>query len=314
MWPVAHIETGLKSSMDKILLLGAYGQVGWELQRSLAALGEVKSCNSSDANLEKIEELGVIIDNYEPTVIVNAAAYTAVDKAESEPEKANLINATAVKLLAQKAKQFNAWLIHYSTDYVFDGESREVYQETDKTNPLSVYGKTKLQGECYIQEIGCKHLIFRASWVYASKGNNFLKTMIRLAQDRDELKVVNDQFGVPTSAELIADITALCIYRIKQGNSMALSGVYNLVPQGEVSWFGYAQYVILQAQKQGVTFKVTAENIKPIVTSDFPTPAKRPKNSRLNISKITSTFGFHIPHWKLHVQRFMVELYSESNV
>lgn len=312
MLPAVLIESGLKNNMDKILLLGAYGQVGWELQRSLVSLGEVKACSSSEANLENLESLSAIIDDYSPSIIVNAAAYTAVDNAESEVEKATQINAIATKFLAEKAKQLDAWFVHYSTDYVFDGNGQKAYKESDKTNPVSVYGKTKLQGEQFIQASECKHLIFRTSWVYASKGNNFAKTMIRLAQERDELKVVDDQIGAPTSAELIADITALCLYKIKQNKSQDLSGIYNLVPRGEVSWFGFAKYVIEQAVKQGVVFQVPAEKIQAIPSTDFPTPAQRPKNSRLDVSKIISAFELHIPHWHTHVDRLINELYFEK--
>ena len=312
MWLAEHTAIGLKNNMDKILLLGANGQVGWELRRSLAVLGMVKACGSDEANFENLENLGAIIDEYEPTIIVNAAAYTAVDKAEVEPEKAAKINAVAVKLLAQKAKQLNAWLVHYSTDYVFDGCSKVPYKESDSTNPLCVYGKTKLQGEENIQNIECKHLIFRTSWVYAARGKNFAKTMIRLASEKDELKVVNDQIGVPTSAELIADITAQCLCKIKQDLTENLSGVYNLVPEGEVSWFDFAQYVVTQAQKYAIAFKVPPEKIQAVPTTDYPTPAKRPMSSRLDTSKIINVFGVYIPRWTIHVDRVIEELYAEG--
>ncbi|MFK5913747.1 MAG: dTDP-4-dehydrorhamnose reductase [Woeseiaceae bacterium] len=298
--------------MDKILLLGANGQVGWELQRSLTLLGEVNVCGKHEANFENLEELGQLVDDYQPTIIVNAAAYTAVDKAESEPERVAQINAVAVKLLAQKAKQLNAWLVHYSTDYIFDGSNSVPYKESDKPNPQSVYGVTKLQGEKNIQEVACKHLIFRTSWVYAARGANFAKTMIKLAKERDELKVINDQIGAPASAELIADITSLCLFRVKQDSNSKLSGLYNLVPDGEVSWFGFAKYVITLAEKYGVNLKVTPENIQPIPTTDYPTSAKRPMNSRLDVNKIKDAFGVNIPHWKTHVHRLIEELYTEG--
>ena len=314
MWGVEHIVTGLNSNMDKILLLGANGQVGWELQRALAVLGDVNACDQHEANFENLQDLATLVDDFNPTIIVNAAAYTAVDKAESEPEKVKQINADAVALLASKAKKFEAWLIHYSTDYVFDGTSSLPYKESDKTNPQSVYGITKFQGEEAIKESGCKHLIFRTSWVYAARGANFAKTMIKLAQDREELKVVNDQIGAPASAELIADITTLCLYRINQDTASAFSGVYNLVPKGEVSWYDFAKYILVKTQKYGVKFKVKPENIIPISTKDYPTPAKRPANSRLDVTKIIDTFGIYIPHWQKHADRFIDELYVKESI
>jgi len=194
----------------KILLLGANGQVGYELQRTLLTLGELKSCTRKQANLENLEGLRSLIQDYRPNVIVNAAAYTAVDRAESDQNKAELINSTAVGILAQEAKSLDAWLVHYSTDYIFDGEKLNAYVESDTTNPINVYGSTKCKGEELIASSGCKHLIFRTSWVYGSHGDNFAHTMISLFQEKDELSIVNDQIGVPTSAELIADVTSDC--------------------------------------------------------------------------------------------------------
>ena len=198
----------------KILLLGANGQVGWELQRSLAPLGQIKNCDRQTIDIGNFENLRRCLSDFRPEIIVNAAAYTAVDKAESERVKACLINADAVAVLADEAKKLNACLIHFSTDYVFDGTKLNAYLEIDKTNPQSVYGKTKLQGEEAIKNSECNHLIFRTSWIYSTRGVNFAKTIIRLAKEQQELKVVDDQFGVPTSAELVADITALCLNQI----------------------------------------------------------------------------------------------------
>lgn len=294
----------------KILLLGANGQVGWELQRSLATLGKLKACDRHSANLEDFARLQNTVRDFSPDIIVNAAAYTAVDKAETESDKAHRINADAVGLLAHEAKQLNAWLIHYSSDYVFDGEQFAPYTETDKPNPQSVYGASKLLGESAIRGSGCKHLIFRTSWVYAHRGGNFAKTMLRLAGERDTLKVVADQFGVPTSAELIADITSLSLYRLTHDPKLAqnASGIYHLCPEGETSWHGFAQYVIAEAQAHGVPLRATADNIQPITTNQYPLPAKRPSSSRLNSQKLIETFDVYLPTWQTHVQRLIAEL------
>ena len=294
----------------KILLLGANGQVGWELQRSLLSLGKVKACDRSTADLADLDGLRELIRDYSPDVIVNAAAYTAVDKAESDIDTATLINATAVGLLADEASKLSAWLIHYSTDYVFDGTKDGTYTETDSVNPRSVYGSTKLQGEELIKQSACKFLIFRTSWVYASRGANFAKTMIRLAQEKDTLSVVSDQIGVPTSAELIADVTAHCIYQIRQNTILAqdATGIYNLVPNGEVSWYSFARFVIKQAQVLGCEMRFDADEIKPIMTAEYPLPAKRPLNSKLDTKKIRNTFNIYLPEWQIHASRMINEL------
>ena len=294
----------------KILLLGANGQVGWELQRSLATLGKLKACDRHSANLEDFARLQNTVRDFSPDIIVNAAAYTAVDKAETESDKAHRINADAVGLLAHEAKQLNAWLIHYSTDYVFDGEQFAPYTETDKPNPQSIYGASKLQGENAIRDSGCQHLIFRTSWVFAHRGSNFAKTMLRLASERDTLNVVADQFGVPTSAELIADITSLGLYRLTHDQKLAqyASGTYHLCPGGETSWHGFAQYVIAEAQARGMPLRATADTIQPITTDQYPLPAKRPSSSRLNSQKLIETFDVYLPTWQTHVQRLIAEL------
>lgn len=294
----------------KILLLGAKGQVGWELQRSLATLGELKACDRRAANLEDFDHLQNTVREFSPDVIVNAAAYTAVDKGETESDKAYRINAEAVGVLAQEAKQLNAWLVHYSTDYVFDGEKFEAYTETDTPNPQSVYGTSKLLGEDEIRSSGCRHLIFRTSWVFAQRGANFAKTMLRLARERDSLSVVADQFGAPTSAELIADITALCLYRLTHDNNLAQSatGTYHLTPTGETSWHGFAKYLISEAATHGISLRTTPENIQAITTDDYPLPAKRPANSQLDTQKLADTFDVYLPPWQTHAKKLIAEL------
>ena len=297
----------------KILLLGANGQVGWELRRSLAPLGEIRAYDRHTGNLLKLDDLSRLIRDFSPEAIVNAAAYTSVDKAESELDEAILINSKAVEFLAKEAKLLNAWFIHYSTDYVFDGLKSGAYIETDTPNPQSVYGQTKYDGEESIKESKVKHLIFRTAWVYSKRGNNFIKTMIQLAKKQDELKVVNDQIGAPTGAELIADVTALCLYQIAQYKNSAhnLSGTYHLTPTGETSWHGFAQFIITEALGLGVKFRTSFENVQVISTSEYPLPAKRPSNSLLDTKKICNTFNVYMPPWQTHVERLFKELYSQ---
>ena len=299
----------------KILLFGKDGQVGWELQRALAPLGELIALGEQQADFEKPDHIRQLVRQIHPDVIVNAAAYTAVDKAQSEPDKAQRINAGAAGMLGEEAQRLNAWLVHYSTDYVYDGEKTAPYEESDVPRPLSVYGKTKWEGDQLIAKSHAKHLIFRTSWVYAARGNNFVKTMLRLARERDELKVIADQHGAPTSAELIADVTALTLYRIgikKMGqtedSAAKFSGTYNLVASGYTTWHAYAQHVLELAQAQGIKLKAGPAAVRPIASEDYPLPAVRPKNSRLNTTKLSSTFNLHLPHWHYHVQRLMDEL------
>ena len=294
----------------KILLFGKSGQVGWELQRSLAPLGEVIALDSdSEDHCGDFNNMQGIIDtvrNVAPDVIVNASAHTAVDKAESEPDLVRTINALAPTLLAQEAKRANAWLIHYSTDYVFDGSGDTPWKETDNTGPLNVYGSTKLEGEKFIHMSGCKYLIFRTSWVYGARGGNFAKTMLRLAGERDSLSIINDQIGAPTGADLLADITAHAIRTAQQ--NPAVSGLYHVAASGETSWHGYASFVIDHAIRAGVTMWITPEDVHPVPTSAFPTPAKRPLNSRLDCTKFQSTFGLHLPQWQTGVARMLEEV------
>ncbi len=291
-----------------ILLFGKNGQVGWELQRALAPLGTVialdRHSRDYGGDLQDLAGIAASIDAIAPDVIVNAAAYTAVDKAETEPDLADCINHQAVAVMAQAAKRTSALLVHYSTDYVFDGSGQELWVETDATAPLSVYGQTKWAGEQAIINSGCAHLIFRTSWVYAARGNNFAKTMLRLAAEREALNVISDQIGAPTGADLIADISAHAI-RITLQNPR-LAGVYHLAAQGETSWHGYAEWVIATARAQGRALKV--RTINPIPTTQYPTPATRPLNSRLDAEKLRRNFGLVLPHWQAGVARMLEEI------
>jgi len=293
----------------KILLFGKNGQVGWELQRSLAVLGELTSLSRNSENycgdLANLEGIAETIRSVKPDVIVNAAAYTAVDKAESEEGIAKTINESALQVMAKEAKSLDALLVHYSTDYVFNGEGTTPWQETDKTESLNIYGQTKLAGEKAIQDSKCKHLIFRTSWVYGARGNNFAKTMLRLAKERDVLSVIDDQFGAPTSAELIADVTAHAIRSFE--NNSKVSGLYHLVASGETTWHGYAKFVIDHAIKAEQEIKIKLEEVLPVKTTAFPTPAQRPRNSRMNTSKLQMTFNVKLPEWQTGVARMLAE-------
>jgi dTDP-4-dehydrorhamnose reductase len=295
-----------------ILLLGKGGQLGWELQRALAPLGRVIALGSAECNLANPEQLCAAIRTHKPAVIVNAAAYTAVDKAEQEPELARAINGVAPGILAEEAKKLGALLVHYSTDYVFDGTKPGAYSEEDTTAPLSVYGKTKLEGERAIRQVNCRQLIFRTSWVFAARGGNFAKTILRLAREREALKIVADQFGAPTSAELIADVTAHCLRDTQKQGGEALQGMYHLVAGGETNWHEYARFVIAHAAQLGCTLKCRAENVDPIPTTSYPLPAARPANSRLDTSKLKRVFGLHLPDWTCHAERMLNELLTKE--
>lgn len=291
-----------------ILLFGKNGQVGWELQRSLAPLGNVTALATSSAEYcgDFTDTNGIIatIRSIRPDVIVNAAAYTAVDKAESEPEQAHLVNALTVEAIAKEAESLGAWLIHYSTDYVFPGQGEQLWREEDSTGPLNAYGASKLAGELAIQQYCSRHLIFRTSWVYATKGNNFAKTMLRLAKQRDELSVINDQYGAPTGADLIADCTAHAITAALRDPSVA--GLYHLAAAGTTTWYDYANLVFAEAKDAGV--ELVLKTVHPLNTSHYPTPAQRPLNSRLDTRKFQNTFGLNLPDWQRGVQRMMAEL------
>jgi dTDP-4-dehydrorhamnose reductase len=293
----------------KLLLLGKGGQVGWELQRSLAPLGEVVALDfdSTDfhADFSHPEQLAETVLKVRPDVVVNSAAHTAVDKAESEPEFARKLNATSPGVVAQAAQQIGAMMVHYSTDYVFDGSGNKPWLEDDLTAPLSVYGSTKLEGELLVARHCARHLIFRTSWVYAARGGNFAKTMLRLAKERDRLTVIDDQFGAPTGAELLADVTAHAIRATLSDPGKA--GLYHLVAGGETTWHGYARFVLAQAQAAGVELKASPEAVDAVPTSAFPTPATRPHNSRLNTDKLQATFGLKLPPWQAGVARMLAE-------
>ena len=295
----------------KILLLGKNGQVGWELQRSLSILGEVVACDFDSpaelkADFSDPESLVALVQRVRPDAIVNAAAHTAVDRAESEPDLTHRINALAPGVLAREAAALGAWLVHYSTDYVFDGSGDQPRKEDAATAPLSVYGSTKLEGEARIRASGCSHLILRTSWVYAARGGNFARTMLRLAADREELKVIADQVGAPTGADLLADVTALALGRLRA--QPALSGTYHCAAAGQTHWHGYAQFVIEWARAHGHPVKVAPDRVLPTLTQDYPTPARRPLNSRLDTTKLRSTFGITLPHWQQGVQRLLAEV------
>jgi dTDP-4-dehydrorhamnose reductase len=297
----------------KIVLFGKSGQVGWELQRSLSTLGELTALgsNSTDfhADFSKPAQLADTVRALKPDVIVNAAAHTAVDKAESEPEFAAKLNAEGPRVLAAEAKVLGALLVHYSTDYVFDGSGTAPRTEDAPTGPLSVYGRTKLDAENHIRNSGCAHLILRTSWIYAARGGNFARTMIRLAGEREALSVIDDQFGAPTGAELLADVTAHAIRACKA--NPALCGTYHAVAGGETNWFQYARFVIEWARANGLPIKVAAEAIQPVPTSGYPTPAKRPLNSRLDTRKLCNAFNITLPPWQSGVRRMLMEAYAK---
>jgi dTDP-4-dehydrorhamnose reductase len=294
----------------KILLLGCDGQVGWELQRSLQPLGEVVALDfqSRDlaADFSRPDALAATVQAVRPDLIVNSAAHTAVDKAESEPELARRINAEAPGVLARAAAASGAWLVHYSTDYVFDGSGDQPRAEDAPTGPLSVYGRTKLEGEEQIRASGCKHLILRTSWVYAARGGNFARTMLRLAAAKTELNVIDDQIGAPTGADLLADLTALTVRAARAQPELA--GTYHAVASGATSWHGYARLVIETARARGVALTLPSDGLRPIPTSAYPTPAARPLNSRLDTRKLRERFGVHLPDWESGVQRMLAEI------
>ena len=303
----------------KILLLGKNGQVGWELQRSLAPLGEVMALDRHSTlacgDLSRPEELMHTVRNYKPDVIVNAAAHTAVDKAEAEPEMARLLNATAPAALAEAAQQCGALFVHYSTDYVFNGEGQVPWQESDTTAPLNVYGQTKREGELAILKSGCQHLIFRTSWVYASRGANFAKTMLRLAGERERLTVIDDQFGAPTGADLIADVTAQALRQVlalPATEQLQHTGIFHLVAAGQTSWHGYASHVIEIAKRLRPESEWRVQEVAPVPSSAFVTAAQRPHNSRLATARLTQSFGLRMPAWQDGVERMLAEILSSS--
>ena len=292
----------------RLLLLGANGQVGWELQRSLAPLGEV-IVPAQRADFTQPVALTALVRALKPDVIANAAAYTAVDKAESDAEAARAINATAAAVLAREAATLGAWLLHYSTDYVFDGSGSAARSEDAPTGPVNIYGRTKLEGEQLIRASGCRHLILRTSWVYGTRGGNFAKTMLKLAAERDALAVIDDQHGAPTGADLLADVSAHALRRAIA--EPALAGTYHCAAAGETTWHGYARTVIERARAAGRPVKVAPDAVRAVPTSGYPTPAARPLNSRLDCARLRQAFGLHLPPWQAGVERMLVELLGQ---
>ena len=290
----------------RFLITGCNGQLGFELRRSLAPLGEVIALDRSGCDLSNNASIHQAVQAAKPDVIFNAGAYTAVDKAESEHDLANAINALAPGIIGEEAAKIGALVIHYSTDYVFDGAKASAYSETDTPNPLGVYGMTKLGGEHALAASGAMHLIFRTSWVYGLYGKNFIKTILRLASERAELKIVADQFGAPTGAALLADVSAHVAARyLREGADSFPFGLYHLVASGETSWHGFAQHVASKATAADWILQATAERILPITTPEYPTPAARPANSRLNTSKFSEAFGLQLPDWHMGVDQVM---------
>lgn len=298
----------------RFLLLGGKGQVGWELQRALAPLGEVIAPTRAGADglcgdITALEALADTVRRVQPGVIVNAAAWTDVDGAEREPRQARCHNAEAPAVLARRAVDIGAWLVHYSTDQVFDGHGDRAWGESDPAAPLNVYGATKLAGEEAIRATGCPHLILRTSWVYAARRHNFLRTILRLAGERDRLPVIDDQIGAPTGAELIADITAhvLAASRLEQ----RFVGTYHLAASGETSWYGYARLVVETARALGWPLQLSPDGIERIATADFGQPAPRPLNARLDCAPLERAFGLRMPVWEDGVARVTRELSDE---
>ena len=299
----------------KLLILGKNGQVGWELQRALQPLGEVLSLDRhQDAktqyygDIANFDAIARVLTQFRPNIVVNATAYTAVDQAESDQENADLINHLAVKNLAELCQAHHILLIHYSTDYVFDGLGQTAWQETDEKAPQNAYGHSKLAGEIALEQSQAKFINFRTSWVYGTHGNNFIKTMLKLAKSKEELNIISDQIGVPTGAALIADVTAQVIryYELNPHQHNELHGHYHLAPQGETSWYDYAQLVFEQARQKGVELQI--KRVEAIATTAYPTPAKRPLNSRLNTQKLQQTFHIHLPEWQQGVEHAIAEM------
>ena len=291
----------------RILLTGSNGQVGFELNKKLRVLGDVIATDREELNLEDSQAIGSFIDQTRPDIIINPAAYTAVDKAESEPDLAYRINTLAPEVLADKARELDIPLVHFSTDYVFDGLKKEAYVETDLTNPQSVYGKTKCEGEEKIRKYP-KHIILRTSWVFGSHGNNFLKTMMRLIQEKDSLNIVGDQWGSPASATMLADVTFKIVDGIIKNKNFNDYGTYHVTNEGETNWHQYASLIASELIKSDVKIKCEPDQIRPILTSEYPTAAKRPFNSRLNTDKLKKTFMLELPHWELEVKKVLREI------
>lgn len=294
----------------KTLLFGANGQVGWELRHALASISQVRACERQTVDLEQQDELRAVIRDYRPELIVNAAAYTAVDRAEADPDTAKRVNVDAVGLLATEAKRLDAVLVHYSTDYVFDGTKVGAYGETDTPNPLNVYGRTKLEGENAIRGSGCRHFIFRTSWVYSPRGVNFLRTMLRMAKERNTLSIVADRTGTPASARLVARTTALSLQKFAHArrSTESLLGTYHIAPTGMTSPYGLVCYLLREAQRSGIRLRCPPENVQPITAAEYPLPAKRPVNGRLDTQKLRSTFNVRLPAWQTAIRQTIQEI------
>lgn len=294
--------------MQSILILGKDGQIGWELQRSLAHLGNLTALGRAEADLSQLGALRSTLEQIKPDIIVNAAAYTAVDKAEKSKnsELVQTINHKAVETIGHYAYENKALVVHYSTDFVFDGEQSTPYTENDAAAPLNVYGQTKYDGEVALRHTGCEHFIFRTSWVYSTYGNSFLRTMMQLAQQREQFTVVEDQFGAPTSASLIADITALALWAQQHGKMDC--GLYHLSASGQTSWHGFARYIVQQMQANGLQTKTQPEHIEAITAEQYPSTTKRPMYSHLDCSKLSEALDLQLPHWQYHVKRAVAEL------
>jgi dTDP-4-dehydrorhamnose reductase len=293
----------------KIVLFGRGGQVGRELEQVLPSLGRLVACGRDEADLERPDTVREVLRRESPDIVVNAAAYTAVDKAESEPERARQINADSVGLMADEVAKRGGWLVHYSTDYVFDGTKSGSYIEADPTVPLNVYGATKRVGEQLVEASGCRHLIFRTSWVYAAHGSNFIRTILRLGQEREELSVVDDQIGAPTSAARIAAVSAAAIARLAGGDGApSASGLFHLTASGATSWHGYAECIVDAARSAGLPMRVTPDRIRAIPSSAWPQAARRPANSRLDTTRLRSTFDVTLPAWQDDVRQVIATL------
>lgn len=294
----------------KTLLFGANGQVGWELRHSLVPIGQVRACDRQTVDLEQQDGLRAAIRDYRPELIVNAAAYTAVDKAEADPDTAKRVNADAVGLLATEAKRLDAVLVHYSTDYVFDGTKTEAYVETDTPNPLNVYGRTKLEGEKAIRDSGCRHFIFRLSWIHSPWRANFVSLILGMAQKQETLRIIADQTGTPTSAKLTARTTALSLQKFVHAkrSTESLLGTYHIAPSGVTSRYRLVCYLLWEAQRYGIRLRCPPKNVQPVPTVEYSRPAKRPMNGRLDTQKFRSTFGVGLPAWQTDVRRTIQEI------
>lgn len=293
----------------RILLTGKNGQLGFELSRSLAPLGDIRAVDIAECNLADEQSIRRLVQDLRPTIIVNPAAFTAVDKAENDSGAARAINADAPGILGEEAAKIGAWVVHYSTDYVFDGRQRDAYRENDQANPLNIYGRTKYDGELALACANPKHLILRTSWVVGAHGNNFAKTVLRLAAERDTLSIVADQSGSPTSASLLADVTAHIVRQYQREGSQSFPyGTYHLAAAGETNWFEYARFVLTRAIDAGRSLKIQPADIQPITTDEYPTAARRPANSRLDTSLLRETFGLQLPHWQLGVDHILQQV------